>query len=78
MTTRQIVYRYRAGWTGAGEFAVWHLGTAELRVYGPEGDPRGFAHLATPDRASADRAARSHGVYDSADESSNLYPAGAS
>jgi hypothetical protein len=73
--TRQIVYRYPAGPSGSGPFAVWHLGTRDVRYYGPEGTERGWLKLDWPERDEADAAAAKFGEVVSVTESPNLYPA---
>jgi len=73
---RQIVYRYPAGDSGSGQFAVWHLGASVVTVYGPEGNKLRTLRLSTARRTDADVAAWAHGEVMSETESSNLYPAG--
>src|ERR1017187_9912459 len=75
---RQIVYRYPARDPGTGDFAVWHVGASVVTVYGAEGRELKVLPLAHADEYAALTAARTHRPVDVVNESSNLYPAGAS
>jgi hypothetical protein len=75
---RQIAYHYQPGESGSSEFAIWHLGASNVTVYSAEGRELKVIPLAVPDHASADEAAQSYRPVDVVNESSNLYPAGAS
>lgn len=71
---RQVVYRYPAGETGSGEFAVWHIGTDRFCAYSAEGIERWKVTLNGTTREYADTAASDYGQVVSATESPNLYP----
>lgn len=71
---RQVVYRYPAGESGSGEFAVWHTGTAVVTFCRPEGQVIAVVPLDAADRDHADRAAAAHGEIWHVSESSSLYP----
>lgn len=75
---RQIVYRYPARDPGTGDFAVWHLGTAQVTVYGAEGRVLRVLKMITTARIEADEVVRAHGPVELITASTNLYPASAS
>jgi hypothetical protein len=73
-TTRQIVFRYWAGLSGTGDFAVWHLGTTQVTFYMPEGTVRRMIDLPRATELDAQLAAETHGEITSRHYSANIYP----
>jgi hypothetical protein len=73
-TTRQIVFRYRAGLSGTGDFAVWHLGTTHVTFYMPEGTVRTVIGITRATELDAQLAAETHGEITSRHYSANIYP----